>query len=203
MATKVSNRVNQQELAQELGVSDRRVRQMIDSYILPQPHHDDGGYDLALCRDRYDLYRNGSAEDWEEFFDETIDLAEATEKVVARALSDEGTLADTRLASQSTQNDIARMHFITACRSKSQEERNFFHPLWRREEDRILGGLLYRSMELMGATHLRDDETGTVTRIIYRDTAETADRSSRSPRSKPTKPRRARRAAAAERKSAP
>lgn len=196
MATKVSNRVNQQELAQELGVSDRRVRQMIDSFILPQPHHDDGGYDLALCRERYDLYRNGSPDDWSEFFDETIDLAKETEKLVDRALSDAGTLEDTKLASLRTQIDIARMHFITACQSKSQEERNFFHPLWRREEDRILGGLLYRSMELMGATHLRDDETGTVTRIIYRDTAETADRSSRSP-IKANEARRARRAAAA------
>jgi hypothetical protein len=196
-------RVNQLELAAELGVSDRRVRKMVDSFILPQTHHDDGGYDLALCRERYDLYRNGSPEDWNDFFDETIDLAKETEMVVDRALSDAGTLADTRLASLSTQNDFARMHFITACRSQSQAEKDFFHPLWRREEDRVLGGLFYRSMELMGATHLRDDETGTLTRIVYRETAGPADRSPHSPRTKLTKPRRARRAAAAERKSAP
>lgn len=48
------------------------------------------GYDLAVCRERYDLYRNGSADDWDEFFDETIDLAKETEKVVDRALSDAG-----------------------------------------------------------------------------------------------------------------
>jgi hypothetical protein len=181
-------RVNQQSLAQELGVSDRRVRQMVDSFVLPQPHHDDGGYDLALCRERYDLYRNGSPDDWSEFFDETIDLAKETEKLVDRALSDAGTLEDTKLASLRTQSDIARMHFITACRSHSQAEKDFFHPLWRREEDRMLGGLLYRSMELMGANRIvEEDGTVLATLPIYPDAPKASTKASS---------RRARRAAA-------
>jgi hypothetical protein len=188
-------RVNQQSLAQELGVSDRRVRQMVDSFVLPQPHHDDGGYDLAVCRERYELYRNGSPEDWNDFFDETIDLAKETEKLVDRALSDSGTLADTRLASQNTQSDFARMNFITACRSQSQAEKDFFHPLWRREEDRILGGLLYRSMELMGATRLVDEDGEVLAMLpVYPDVPKASVRKDAS--------RRTRRAAAAE-KAAP
>jgi hypothetical protein len=117
-------------------------------------------------------------------------------KVVDRALSDAGTLEDTKLASLRTQSDIARMHFITACRSHSQAEKDFFHPLWRREEDRMLGGLLYRSMELMGANRIIEED-GTVLAAlpIYPDVQKASVRKNPS--------RRARRAAAAERKSAP
>ncbi len=71
---KSTNAVSQKELAKELGVTDRRVRQLVKERIIPAPR--DESYDLDLCRRRYRLYSGGSDREWEAAFDEAHDLAQ-------------------------------------------------------------------------------------------------------------------------------
>ena len=160
MTSKSSSRVDQKRLARELGVTDRRVRQLVDEFILPPAHHDDGLYDLALSHDRYDLYRGGTGSEWSSFYVETEHAMRQTEKLWAKAWANEATKADLLAASLALQADMARMKFIAACRSQSDAERQMFFTIWSGEEDRALKALLGRGMAILGKTSIVDDETG-------------------------------------------
>lgn len=165
MSPKTEPRVDQKRLAAELGVTDRRIRQLVEELILPPPDLDDG-HDLALCRERYELYREGTDRDWADF----MDCAEVGSKEAAalfkRALSDQATLADVKKASAAVQQDTARLHFLTACRSKSQEEKKLFHQLWDQQDDARLAQLISKTVEVMGATHIRNETTGALIPVI-------------------------------------
>jgi hypothetical protein len=163
-------RVNQIELAAELGLTDRRVRQLSKDCILPEPHHADGLFDLALCRERFELYRDGSDRDWEDFYRDLEDDTKKTKTLFERAISDAGTADDVRAASLAVQANGESFRFVTACKSKTSAERDMFLGIWKREEDQALGGLIYRATVIMGGDRIVDDD-GTVlaTLPIYPD----------------------------------
>lgn len=159
--SKPRNLVNQQGIAEGLGLTSRRVRQLVEEKILPPPNTD-GGYDLALCRERYDLYRSGSDADWIRFYDDAEKELRATARLFQRACSKGAKLEDVTRASIAVQANTATMSFMTACKSPSKAEADFHHLIWQREEDRALGELVTQSMKLMGATKMVDEETGEV-----------------------------------------
>lgn len=149
-------RVNQLTLASELGLTDRRIRQMVTDHLLPAPN-DDGKFDLELCRARYDLFRNGSDRDWDDFFESTEDQATNAEKLLDRALADGATAADCKSASLAIQTLHSAMMFITAAKSKTDSERQLFFQIHRERGDRAMAALLYRVAEIAGYHSLRID----------------------------------------------
>lgn len=157
--------VSQIELAAELRLTDRRIRQMTDQWLLPPPHHE-RGYDLDRCKKFYKLYRDGSVNDWSRFYDEALADAEHSAAEFERAMSDKATLDDIKQASAAVQRDEENFCFISAARSRSQPEREFFLPLWHRQANEALSLLLSRAMELLGKTHLVNEATGEVTEVI-------------------------------------
>jgi hypothetical protein len=54
------------------------------------------------------------------------------------------------------------MAFLTACKSKSQTEREMFWGIWDKEEKQAIGALFGRLAELMGITTLRMDDGSVV-----------------------------------------
>jgi hypothetical protein len=162
--TMTTKRVSQIELARDLRVTDRRIRQMVDERLLPRPNED--GHDLEICRSRYDLYRSGTSGDWESLFDEGVEQAKEAERLLEKAYADSAVLADVTAASTAVQASTATMCFITATKSKSQAEREMFWNLWEGQEKRAIQGLIVRMMEITGETHIRLNDTGELVEII-------------------------------------
>jgi hypothetical protein len=157
-ATTASERilVSQLELARDLNLTDRRIRQLVTERILPPPREE--GHDLHLSRRRYKLYSNGSDLDWERVFDEAEELARTASELNDKAYADDAVTADVTAASIAIQASTTAMAFLTAAKSKSQAERELFWGIWDREEHRALGALFARAMELEGQTHIRMDD---------------------------------------------
>jgi hypothetical protein len=157
--TKTKSRfVNQRTLAAKLGITDRRVRQLVETFILPEAQHSDGRYDLDLCQDRYELYREGSDADWERFGEDMVVATKATAVLYDRAMADEAKVEDVQRASSAVQADEARFRFYNACRAKSKSEADLWHLITEGELNRAVGGLLYRGMEIIGASGIVDDD---------------------------------------------
>src|SRR4051794_7885819 len=70
--------VRQEALAASLRLTPRRVRQLIDAGILPKAR--DGHWSVAVCYERYRLFRADPASfEWEEFQRELISRAKIIE----------------------------------------------------------------------------------------------------------------------------
>ena len=136
-------RATVKEIAFELGLTERRVRQLVDECILPPAI--EGTFDADLCRRRYRLYTRGASADWTPIYDDIVALAATSEDLVARALGPNGTVVDIARACESVSALWSDMRFISAVKSSSQSERQFFFTTWDREEGRILTALLARA----------------------------------------------------------
>lgn len=148
--------VSQIELAKDLNVTDRRVRQLVTERILPPAR--DEGHDLALSRERYRIYSSGSERDWDKLFDEAEDAARLAGELSDRAFAADAGLEDIKAASIAIQRSTVLMSFLTACRAKSDEERRLFWNWWDKEEGQALSGLLAHAMTFIGKTHLITDD---------------------------------------------
>lgn len=135
---------------------------MVEEHILPPAHHADGTYDLDFCRDRYDLYRDGTDRDWAEFYEEADREIAAAQRASDRAFADDATTAHVTAASLAMQATLSTARFVAACRSKTDAERAFLFPIFQREEDDAIRNLLARGMQIMGAAQIVDDDTGEV-----------------------------------------
>ena len=149
MNTTMTNDSSQTALASELGVSPRRVRQLIAEGILPAARA--GAYDVQRCVERHELYlarHDGAA--WEAFEDRLVRDARRAERLLAAALRPAAGGPQLRTASVATQRLFSDLSFMTRCRSKTPAERTLFLELWREREDRALGVLVARACELPG-----------------------------------------------------
>src|SRR4051794_18089183 len=99
--TKTTSRVSQVELARGLGITDRRIRQLVDERILPPAA--DGGFALDLCEHRYKLYTSGREDDWNQAFRQAEMLAEVAADLVEKAYADGAVAADVTAASIAVQ----------------------------------------------------------------------------------------------------
>jgi hypothetical protein len=137
--------VDTKRLARELGVTVRRVRQMVEEHILPPPN-EDKKHDLERCQQRYRLYKYGTYDNWNTFYDEVEAAAKDMEKKFDSALKPGSTDEQIRAASAARRRVFEDMQFMAACRSKTAAERNMFLQLWEREYDQDMGGLIYHAL---------------------------------------------------------
>jgi hypothetical protein len=152
--------VDHKELAGELGVTVRRVRQMLEEHILPPLR--DGRHDLERCERRYRLYKYGTAADWNVFYDEVEAGAKGTAEKFERALKPGATDAHITAAAVAHQSNMADLRFCAACKSRTTAERKMFLDWWDREDERAMSLLFVHAMK--GKTLV--DEDGTV---LYED----------------------------------
>jgi hypothetical protein len=139
--------VDTKKLASELGVTVRRVRQMVEEHILPPPR--DGKHDLARCERRYRLYKRGADADWNAFYDEVEEAAKDAAKKFERALKRPAGVPDDAAviaAAVAHQRNVTDLRFLTACKSRSAAERKMFLDWWDREDDQAMGMLLAHAM---------------------------------------------------------
>jgi hypothetical protein len=174
-------RVSQIELARQLHLTDRRIRQMVEERLLPHPNDD--GYDLDLCRYRYDLSRSG-AYNLERLLDQAVEETAEAERLVDKAHADDAVLADVTAASTAIQASTATMNFITAVKSKSQAEREMFWAIWEGQEKRAIQGLIVRMCEITGQTHIRLNDTDEAVKIISAEQIELNRKERRAAKSK-------------------
>jgi hypothetical protein len=138
----------QKRLAAHFGVTGRRVRQLIEAHIFPSAR--DRHYDLAICRERYDLFRNKrDRTGWDDFYRSLEARIGKTEKLIGAALEPTSKAIQVREASRAVQDVFSDLRFITAVRSKSDAERELFLGLWCEREDAALGILLSRAAALI------------------------------------------------------
>jgi hypothetical protein len=83
--------INQKSLVRELGITARRVRQLVEAKILPEAG--EGIYDLAVCKEFYELYSRGSDRDWEDFEARILEDAAEVEKLSKIALRPRATFS--------------------------------------------------------------------------------------------------------------
>jgi hypothetical protein len=145
-----SKTVTQQQLAAELGITGRRVRQLVEAHIFPQAQN--RNYDLALCRERYDLFRTKhDTRAWDELYTDLEACAKQAEELIEAALDPTSTAMQVYEASRTVQELFSDLRFITAARSKSEAERELFLELWRGKEHDALQALRGRAEDLVAA----------------------------------------------------
>jgi hypothetical protein len=145
-----SNRVSQPELADALGLTARRVRQLVSEHILPDAD-DDGRYDFERCQRFYRLYSTGTESAWNVFYEEVQDMAARVDRLVRRATADSGSRADLAKAG----HELAKLHeavqFMVAVKSSSDAERSFIASVFDRFTSDAFAGILRRAGHFVGA----------------------------------------------------
>lgn len=113
--------VTQKALAARLGVTDRRVRQLIERNILPAANHA-GRYEFDECERRYHLYSTGAPFEWNTFIDELEADGRRLTSLRAAAHSPKAKLAEIGVYGRATLAWFSRLKFAQACRIKSETE---------------------------------------------------------------------------------
>ncbi len=108
--------VSQKELTQELGVTDRRICQLVAEKILPEPT--DHGYDLEMCRYRYQLYSLNDEYSWAEFDRSLLEDAHQVEKLMKKAFRPSAKRNDLAAAAQAHVAVFDGLRFSMTARSK-------------------------------------------------------------------------------------
>jgi hypothetical protein len=147
--------VTQRVLARRLEVSDRRIRQMEKSYVLPEAR--EGRYHLATCEQRYALYRVSVEAKvfsergliWRDFEVKLESDGRRLEGLMSAAMSETSTQEQIRAASLAWQRFWSDTRFMTMCWSKSEAERDLFLMLWKQREDDGLRQLIGRGVEFL------------------------------------------------------
>ncbi|WP_157961403.1 hypothetical protein [Microvirga flavescens] len=148
-SSKNSTWVTQKTLSNELGVTDRRIRQMVADRILPEPR--DGRFHLPSCMARYQLFRHGQREDWFAFWEQLKEDAEHTQALVDEALNPASTIDQVREACRATENLFSDIRFDIAAKSKTGAERELFSQVWEERENRLMGLIVSRGIEIVAA----------------------------------------------------
>jgi hypothetical protein len=132
-------------VAKELGLTVRRVHQLVDELILPQPDNAKR-YNLTLCELRYTLFKHGTQSQWEDFCDDVEAEASDTDAKVKIALADKRTDEQVDVAARMVMRHYSNMLFLATCRSKTPTEKNLFIDKFTRERDELMGGLIYQRL---------------------------------------------------------
>jgi hypothetical protein len=149
--------VSQKALALRLELTERRVRQMVDEKVLSEPRN--GRFDLALCLERYRLFRSKDPEAWADVLDRLGRDAAEFDELVTAALRPISKRAELTAASCAVQRLFSDLNFISAVKSRTDAERQFFWSVWCEKEDRLLGLLLGRAFEIIAlATGMTFDQ---------------------------------------------
>jgi hypothetical protein len=152
-----TRRATAKQVAKSLGLTVRRVHQLVEELILPEPDNEKR-FDLTLCDLRYMLFKHGTQSQWEDFCDDTEAGAHDVETKVNIALADRRTDEQVDAAARLVMRHYSNMLFLAACRSKTPVEKNLYLDKFTRERDELMGGLIYQ--RLRGRALV--DEDGTV-----------------------------------------
>lgn len=149
----MTGHINQESVAAELGLTPRRVRQLVDEGVLSAPV--EGRYDLAEAKRRYGLYRGArdgqtSGAAWEDALDELEQFAQQAE-AAAEAAEKKPTQETARAAAQSALHFTGWWKFIARCRSKTEEERQFVAGIIEATETALLSIAVAAGMKAVGA----------------------------------------------------
>lgn len=147
--SKTPLRVNQKALAAALGLTDRRVRQMIEERLLPPPGAD-GLHDVARAQQRYALYQDDdrAGQAWEAFLSGLERRAGKVDLLVKKALKPQAGWQALREASTAAQDLFDDLAFVNAARGRSDGERTFVAMMWREKENDVLGALVTHGKKL-------------------------------------------------------
>ena len=115
----MSDAILQKDVAARLGLSDRRVRQLIASRILPEPGHE-GLYDADECAVRYRLYTAGTDRDWSDFFDDLEADDKKLSALVEKATQPKASLDDIGMAGRAVLKLFGRLRFAMVVNEKSE-----------------------------------------------------------------------------------
>lgn len=118
-------KIPQIELARMLGVTPRRVRQMVKDHLLPPPD-DDELYDGAECETLYSLYTDGDDYAWSRFYDDLGRCSGEIDRLVRRLekISAKGDDAIDAIgaAAVMTIQTFTRLRFALSARVRSKPE---------------------------------------------------------------------------------
>jgi len=143
-------RVSQPDLADQLHLTPRRIRQLVQARVLPDADGD-GLFDLERCQRFYRLYADGSDAAWSSFFLELTDLAERAEYLVRKAVAERGTRVDLAKAGPVIAELAEALQFVVAVQSANDAERTFVSSMFDRMLGDAFGALLRRAFKFAGA----------------------------------------------------
>jgi hypothetical protein len=152
-----TSRATAKQVAKTLGLTVRRVHQLVEELILPEPDNEKR-FDLDLCDLRYMLFKVGTQSQWEDFCDDVEAEAHDVETAVNIALADKPTDKQVDVAARMVMRHYSNMLFLATCRGKTAVEKNLYLDKFERERDELMGGLIYQ--RLRGRALV--DENGTV-----------------------------------------
>lgn len=150
--------VDQTRLARALGVTPRRVRQMIDDGIVRPATA--GKWDLDVEIERYELFKSKDPLEWERVLDELERQSEAVGRLITTAVAPSGTGADIERAAEASDALLERLMLVNAIKAKSPSEREMFDGMFRMNHREQMQVLSTRMFELWS------DKTGIPPEII-------------------------------------
>jgi predicted transcriptional regulator len=154
-------RATAKEVAKQLGMTVRRVHQLVDELILPEPDNEKR-FDLTLCDLRYMLFKHGTEGQWSDFIDDIEAEATEVEEKVRRAMADDPADEQITAAIKAHLQYYSNLLFLATCRAKTKLERNLLVDKWTSDRDDWMGNLLRQF--LRNKTWISDDGS----RVIYR-----------------------------------
>jgi hypothetical protein len=153
-------RATAKAVAKHLGLTVRRVHQLVEELILPEPDNEKR-FDLNLCDLRYTLFRHGTESQWSDFIDDIEVEATDVEEKVNRALADNPTDEQVTAAIQAHLRYYSNLLFLATCRAKTKLERNLLIDKWTSDRDDWFSTLV--AQFLRDKTWVSDDG-----KVIYR-----------------------------------
>jgi hypothetical protein len=113
----MDDRHPQKIIAERLGLTGRRVRQLLAEHILPEPDNE-GLYDWPTCAERYRLYSRGTDSDLLNFLDTVEERSRRLEDLVEKVSRPQATMEDMGLAGRETLWVFGALRFLTGVKTE-------------------------------------------------------------------------------------
>lgn len=142
--------VSTKELANHLNITPRRVQQLVAEEIFDDPkmfHH--GGYDLDVCRHRYNLKTDGSTREWAQFHELMQCKFDEADRLQDIALKPNVTEKKLQAAIAAVEAAFSDMFFSIACIRGDDRFQGFSREMYRQQRVHVLQGLIWRGFEML------------------------------------------------------
>lgn len=135
-------------LARELGLTERRVQQLVGDFVLPPPR--DGRHELERCREQYEAYRDPDGHALGVLDRRAIAEAAEAERLVERACAGGSSPEDITAASRAHQAAVASARALIVIGFRNNDPARHFALLdLERRDDEAMGALLERAQHIM------------------------------------------------------
>ncbi|UHC14443.1 hypothetical protein LRS73_18010 [Methylobacterium currus] len=140
---------SQQDVARALEMTTRRVQQLQADHILP-PVGLNGRYDIDLSRERYRLYAQGTAREWDDFHTEMQRLTVEADVLVNEGPGQAKTLDEIKAASGKLQDVFGMLRFSLMCHKRQDDfARQCMMDKFNAMENEGLGRLASRVLHIL------------------------------------------------------